>query len=104
MKRIYFPATKQHKPGDILLGQLQAAGAGGLTVGDIRKRIAIMDKIEAALQSGDGFCDLEDADAAILRDSLTNGIFGLAHRDILSVVDAVAAAVSSPAPLAAAAE
>lgn len=97
MKRVVFPETKQFQPCEAMLGQLQAAPASGLTVGDMRKRIVVMDKIEAASEAKAGYVDLEDAEHETLREVFTSGRFGLAHRDILAVADAVESAKEPPA-------
>jgi hypothetical protein len=58
--------------------------AGGCNIADMRKRMRVMDAIEAA--DGDE-ATLEDADYELLKSVFHGNQFRLAHRDLLTIAD-----------------
>lgn len=69
----------------------QPGSGGGVSVTDLRKRVRLLDAVDAA---ENGFVRLEDADHEFLARLVNNFQFGLASRELLAVVDGIL----NPAP------
>lgn len=59
--------------------------SGGLSVSDMRRRIKLLDKVEAA----DKKLELEDADHNYLVQLLQGFPFGVVHPDLVAIADAI---------------
>jgi hypothetical protein len=55
----------------------------GANIQEMRKRIKILDKIDAA----DGVLELEDAEYEVLKAAITSNTFRLVHKDIVTIAD-----------------
>lgn len=79
-----------------LLVNLLSTSPGGQNLGEMRKRLTVLTKIEDAPQGADGV-SLEDAEHAALVQMLENrSDFLITSRDIIAIADAV---IEAKAPL-----
>ncbi len=68
---------------DILSGVLEGTPAEGITIGDLRQRLSIIDTVKCS----NGTIDLEDKDFEYLKGVVNNNRWGIIHRDIINMVD-----------------
>lgn len=67
----------------------------GMMLDEMRKRIAIMDKLDAASVS----VVLKTDEFTFLTNAINGFAFSVAHKDLLAVVDGVLASGDAPAPM-----
>lgn len=91
MKSLALPVLKiqeqEVKTSDLLKNCLNAPPQGGLTPEDMRKRIKVLDVLEASTDT----LELEDADAETLKACVGEMRWTLINKDILHLCDAVKA-------------
>lgn len=88
MKSIEMRDGEKFKAHDVLGTIINQAGPGGIGVADMRQRIRLLDAVAAATET----LLLEDADYDRLKGLVEQFNFGLIHKDLLAVADAVLAA------------
>lgn len=84
MKTIPLREDGEIKSRDVIAQVAKYAGKEGINVDEMRRRIRILDALDAA--TGDAL-QLEDADHAVLVRALKGFPFAVAHRDLLRIVD-----------------
>lgn len=91
MKSIELSSNTEHQTREVLKIVMEQGSALGMNIGDMRKRMAIIDKLERA----NGVLELEDADWQILKDIYAQHPWRIAHKDLLAIADAIENAKSS---------
>lgn len=86
MKRVTIRTGLRHSSRDVFHTVLEHSPQRALDVGEIRKRVKVLDLIDAA--QGDSVV-LEDADHGTLKGALEGFPWQVAHRELLSVIDDV---------------
>lgn len=80
---------------DVLAQLVKAPAPGqGFNLGEMRDRIKVLDKLDAAKKTG--FVDLEDAEHATLLGALNASSFSLADRGLLDLIDGCMNAAATP--------
>jgi hypothetical protein len=75
-----------------VLTEVMAVPVNGCNIADMRRRMRVMDAIEAASfdeSSGGGELTLEDADYELLKSAFHQNQFRLVHRDLLAIADSL---------------
>lgn len=103
MKRVMLGKVKpvggeEMKVGHIIVNLIKTPPQGkGFDLAEVRERLKIMDKIEAAI---DAFCvDLEDAEHALLKRAFSEATFIGVDRILIDVADRVMDAKDTPPAL-----
>lgn len=90
MKKIVFNEMELNHT-DVLKQVLGGAGSSGINLDQMRRRIRVMDIVEASSSSE---MVLEDADYDVLRGAYNSFQFGVVHRDLISIAASIDAAES----------
>ncbi len=93
MKSIALPAATEHQPRAIIKAVAETPSRDGgqqvpITIGEMRQRIRILDALDKSTDT----LTLEDADYDRLVALFDVFPFGMAHRDIVALADAIAGA------------
>lgn len=107
MKRVMlglvFIGGSPQKAADVLLSLVKGTpvGSAGMTVGEMRQRMRLVDRLETEELANFEHADLEDADYEVLKRCVEGGSYTIADRGLLRVLDAVLDAKAPPvAPVA----
>jgi hypothetical protein len=99
MKRINFAVTDGPFKSQSILGQVMSVSPESkINVGEMRKRVRVLDALEAAEKIAQNYIDLEDADFDMLKGAIEGFPFQIANKDILKTVDAINEAKAPPTP------
>lgn len=90
MRSIELSDNTQHQTRDVLKLVLEQGSAQGMNLGEMRKRMGILDKLEKA----NGALELEDAEWQTLKDIYAQHPWRVAHKDLLAIADAIERAKS----------
>lgn len=85
MKSIALSDNTVHQTREVIKIVLEQGTAHGMTIGEMRKRIGILDKLEKA----NGVLELEDAEWQSLKEIYAQHPWRIAHRDLLAIADAI---------------
>jgi len=70
---------------ETLLAVLEGAGCGAVTIAEMRRRLRIADIVEAS----NGVLKLRDADYQMLKTLFEKHQFGISHKELVDIADAV---------------
>lgn len=74
--------------------------SNAITIEEMRRRVRVMDAIDAALEASADKLVLEEADHQMLKQAVSTFPFSVAHKDLLAILDDVvnaADALTKPA-------
>lgn len=91
MKSIELSSNTEHQTREVLKLVMEQGSAQGMNIGEMRKRMGIIDRLERA----NGVLELEDADWQTLKDIYAQHPWRIAHKDLLAIADAIENAKSS---------
>lgn len=99
MKKIALKVVNEQVPGrpepisldwaEIMLSSMRDGGLEGVTIDDMRRRIAVIDKIEKAAKTEAAYLLLESEERAALLAVLKKRRFGGVFRAVIELLDAV---------------
>lgn len=95
MKSIKFTEYETFKTRDVIrtIIEIVPPKSGGVSAQEMRSRIRLLDRLDAA--TGDTL-ELEDADHARLVHILSEFKFGVVHRELSTIIDAIETAQEPP--------
>jgi hypothetical protein len=87
MKAIKLEKFSEMSTKEVLTGILNGLpkNSGGANIGEIRYRLGLLEKVESAEDE----LLLEDAEHGRLVDIVANFPFGIVHRDLVAIADAI---------------
>lgn len=85
MKTIELIQGEKFSSKEVLIEVMSVPTVQGFTIAEMRKRLKIIDKIEAA----NGSLDLEDTDFELLKAIFTQHKFIVAHKDLVDIASSV---------------
>jgi len=103
MRIVMLKTCGEHTTRDVImvtLGKAHPVSNQGFTPAQIRKHLRIMDDTEKAAEAGRDHVLLEEEHYALLKELIDRPVYAMATHDLMSIIDGILEAPSSPAVVA----